>query len=92
MDCELCKLVNGNVITKEYYSNSLVTVVDCETCGVPMVVLNRHSMDPTEVELDEMIDKAVWIGNEVFKRDNYLVDRKQSQIKDHLHWHIRRKE
>ena len=89
--CELCKLINGNIITKEYYSNFLITVVDCKTCNVPMVVLNRHSMDPTKVELVKMIDKAVEGGDEVFGKGNYVVDIRQRCIKDHFHWHIRRK-
>lgn len=91
MDCELCKLVDGNIVTKKYYSNFLITVVDCKTCHTPIVVLNRHSLNPTNVELAEMITKAVEIGEEMFGKENYVADRKQRCIKDHLHWHIRKK-
>lgn len=91
MDCELCQLINGNTITKKYYSNLLITVVECKTCLVPMVVLNRHSMRPTNVELAKIITKSVEIGNEVFGEREYIVDRNQRCIKDHLHWHIRKK-
>jgi len=91
IDCGLCRLVNGNIITKKYYSNFLITVVDCKTCHTPMVVLNRHSLNPTNVELAKMITKSVEIGNEMFGKDKYMIDRKQRCIKDHLHWHIRRK-
>lgn len=89
-NCELCKLVNGNITTKKYYSNFLITVVDCKTCGVPMVVLNRHSLNLTNVELAKMITKSVEVGDEMFGKENYIVDRNQRCIKDHLHWHIRR--
>ena len=91
MDCELCQLINGNTITKKYYSNLLITVVECKTCLVPIVVLNRHSMRPTNVELAKLITKSMEIGNEVFGEGEYTVDRNQRCIKDHLHWHIRKK-
>ncbi|GAH31284.1 unnamed protein product [marine sediment metagenome] len=91
MDCELCQLINGNTITKKYYSNLLITVVECKTCRVPMLVLNRHSMRPTNVELAKIITKSGEIGNEVFGEGEYIVDRDQRCIKDHLHWHIRKK-
>lgn len=90
-DCELCRLVRGHVITKKYYSNFLITVVDCKTCQVPMVVLNRHSLNPNNIELAKMITKSVEIGDEMFGKGKYVVDRGQRCIKDHLHWHIRRK-
>jgi len=91
INCGLCRLVDGNVVTKKYYSNFLITVVDCKTCQVPMVVLNRHSLNPTNVELAKMITKSVEVGDEMFGKENYVVDKKQRCIKDHLHWHIRRK-
>lgn len=91
MDCELCQLVYGHIVTKKYYSNFLITVVDCKTCQVPMVVLNRHSLNPNNIELSKMITKAVEIGDEMFGENNYVVDRNQRCIKDHLHWHIRRR-
>jgi len=89
--CELCRLVRGHIITKKYYSNFLITVVGCKTCQVPMVVLNRHSLNPNNIELAKMITKSVEIGDEMFGEDKYAVDKKQRCIKDHLHWHIRRK-
>ena len=88
--CELCRLVKGNITTKKYYSNFLITVVDCKTCGVPMVVLNRHSLNPTNVELAKMITKAVEIGDEMLGEGKYMVDKNQRCIKNHLHWHIRK--
>ena len=91
MDCELCQLINGNIITKKYYGDFLITVVECKTCLVPMVALNRHSMKPTNVELTKMITKSVEIGDAVFGEGEYIVDRNQRCIKDHLHWHIRKK-
>lgn len=91
MDCKLCKLVYGNITTKKYYSNFLITVVDCKTCKVPMVVLNRHSLNSNNIELAKMITKAVEIGNGEFGEDKYVVDKKQRCIRDHLHWHIRSK-
>jgi len=91
IDCELCKLINGNIITKKYYSNLLITIVDCKTCHTPMVVLNRHSLGPNKIELEKMIAKAIEIGDGMFGEGKYVIDKGQRCIKDHLHWHIRRK-
>jgi len=88
--CELCRLVNGRITTKKYYSNFLITVVDCKTCKVPMVVLNRHSLDPNNIELAKMITKSVEIGDGMFGKEKYVVDKNQRCIKDHFHWHIRK--
>jgi hypothetical protein len=48
-------------------------------------------MRPTNVELAKLITKSGEIGDEVFGEGEYIVDRNQRCIKDHLHWHIRKK-
>ncbi len=55
-----------------------------------MLVLNRHSLNPNNIELAKMITKSVEIGDEMFGEDKYMIDREQRCIRDHLHWHIRR--
>jgi len=82
-DCPLCKLATGSVKTKLYYQDKVVIIVNCLTCGIPMIVLKRHTMKPNNFELGhmEMVSKEVFGLNIKFRK-------KPSQILDHLHWHI----
>jgi len=79
--CELCKLVNGKIITQKYYSNSLCVIVDCSTCKIPMVVFNEHRQ-PTENE----VRKIEAVVRTIFP--NYRSLRDERKIKDHWHKHI----
>lgn len=55
------------------------------------MVLNRHTMSPSEAEVAYMRHRAYVIGNETYGEGRFYVDPKQRKIKDHLHWHIRMK-
>lgn len=91
MKCELCELAEGNVITHKYFEDEFVIVVDCQTCHVPMGVVKRHTMIFSEEEHQSLIKELNKAGTEVFGKGNYWFDRKQKKIKDHLHYHARRK-
>lgn len=81
MKCELCLLVAGNFRTKVHYRNYLVTIVDCLTCNIPMLVFN-HCGKATDNEKRQ----AENIIGELF---TYSAIRKEARkIPDHEHWHI----
>ena len=84
MSCPLCDRLRR---TAFYYEDSKFWIVDCLTCGVPLVVLKEHKPTATPEEEEEM--------KELIKRvmvvDWYYIDNKNRQIKDHKHWHLRRK-
>lgn len=75
--------------SREEYRNEallpeqVVIVVDCLTCGIPMIVLKRHTMKPNNFERVhmEMVAKEIFGENIKFRKQ-------QRQIPDHLHWHI----
>jgi len=84
-ECELCKLIEGNIITKKYYEDDIIIIVSCEHCNVPLLVLKRHTMQPTKNELSHM--NRLMINR---FPDRY-VRKKQRSIQDHLHWHLIKK-
>lgn len=91
MSCELCKLAKDNIITHKYYEDEFVIVVDCQTCHVPMGVVKRHIMIPSEEEYRSLITGLNKAGAEVFGKKKYWFDRKQRKVRDHLHFHARPK-
>jgi len=82
-ECPLCKLAAGDIKTKLYYQDKLIIIVDCLTCGIPMVVLKEHKMNANNFELGHMEMTA----KEIFGKD-IKFRKTQRQVKNHLHWHI----
>ena len=85
-DCPLCQ---AEELTERYYEDDLVWAADCLSCGVPMVVRQKHDIAPTQEERDRMQDVLTVIADEVFGADNYNIDRAMHTLPDHLHWHAR---
>lgn len=81
-ECQLCRLARGlDRITREYYENDYVIVVDCKTHrGVPMIVLKRHTGFPTPEERF-MLNK---VANKRFPGKQF---RGPSSIPGHFHLH-----
>ena len=84
MSCPLCKRKKK---TELYYE--LIWVASCSTCHVPMVVLKRHTTDPTPFEVAWLESHLRKIGEEVFGKGKFRIDRKQRLILDHIHYHAR---
>lgn len=82
MNCDLCKFVEKEGSdTRLYYQNSVIKIVDCRDCLIPMVVFKRHgSATPRERRL------AVAVINTLFEYENIRTQARK--ILDHEHWHI----
>jgi hypothetical protein len=79
--CELCKLVEGNIRTRKYYRDGNCIIVDCETCRVPMAVINHHGpASEREERLMTAVIHHVFPGASIRKEPR--------QIKNHVHWHV----
>jgi len=80
MECPLCKAEH---LTNWYYEDDLFYFCDCKSCGIPMVVLRRHTMKPSWDEVNGMkyVTRVLFGADIRFRTE-------QRQIKDHLHWHI----
>lgn len=81
-NCELCKLTEGNIITKLYYQDDKIIIVSCKTCGIPLLTLKRHDMFLTQEELEHILK----VVKEQFP--NYKLRMNQRQIKNHWHIHL----
>lgn len=79
-ECELCSLVE-NLPEYIYYRNSIVTIVDCRTCKVPMLVFNKHGeTSKREKRL------AVAVTHELFDYESIRFQARSCP--QHEHWHI----
>lgn len=82
MDCELCDLViNRKIVTRHYYTNKTITIVDCRTCLVPMVVFNHHGQ-----ATEEERRLAMNVIDQLF--DYESIRKTPRKIGDHEHWHL----
>lgn len=82
MDCELCDLViNRKIVTRHYYTNETITIVDCTTCKIPMVVFNHHGQ-ATEKERR----LAMAVVDHLFEYQSIRMEPRR--ILDHTHYHI----
>jgi|GEM_PF-1316548 len=80
--CELC---DNERVTTRHYEDAVVWAADCKTCGVPMVVLRRHSTKPTKEELKVAMD----VARQLAKATGGKIDKKRRSIPDHWHVHVR---
>lgn len=81
MNCPLC---NPERITKWYdnIKSEYWLIFDCKTCCIPMLVLKRHTMQPTKAELNEAEEiRKNFFSNRKFRKN-------QRKIPNHLHWHL----
>ena len=84
--CELCEAAR---MTQWFHEDELCWVAECEVCGVPMVVWNRHGDSPPEDEAATMIGHLERVAAEFFRGSEFSVDRVMRQIPDHFHAHAR---
>ena len=87
-NCELCKLCKGeDRITRIYYEDSKLIIVDCKTCSrdgrpAPMLVWKDHTMVLSQEDLEYILK----VLKEKFPK--YKLRLLQRQIKEHFHFHL----
>lgn len=89
--CLLCHLWHDReIVTKFYYEDTLVIIVDCQGCKAkapqldhPMGVIKRHDRVATEQEKRHAgeIVQRLWPG--------CVVHWGLRKIKDHIHFHVK---
>ena len=78
-NCPLCRLIGGNVYTHQYYDDTVVKIVDCDGCNVPMMVIKRHDSEPNGFEKGYIENlAAVMFPGEKFRGPNSIPE----------HWHL----
>ena len=90
--CELCEL---HTIEEEFYRDDDFVIISCMNCHVPMAVPFEH-IDPKEggsqVLRDKMEHMLIKVGERFFRGQEFIIDKEEKTIFDHMHWHARKKE
>lgn len=87
MSCQLCNLCKGTgTITRKYFENDDMLIVDCATCFVPMAVWRTHVAHITYAQKKYVED----IIRREFPWGNYYIDDNMKSIPEHYHCHLRR--
>ncbi len=93
-NCKLCNLVQDRDIHSQYYyEGAYFIMVDCETCGVPLLASQKHIRS-----IESYFTDYKMIAEHLFKTyanrenfDKWYVDFKMKTCRDHWHAHLRRK-
>lgn len=95
MTCELCDLIeNRNIITEKYYEDAKFMMVDCKSCGVPMLVSKNHGVDVDQTDIDmayALFWRALKEKKADFSMSKWWVDKGMRKIPGHWHVHLRRR-
>jgi hypothetical protein len=84
--CELCEAAR---FTTWFYEDELCFALECESCGVPMVVWRQHGSDPPAAERARMLEVLASVAEAVLGKDAYRLDTVMRQIPGHFHAHAR---
>ena len=80
-----CPLCERESITKCYYEDEKIWIIDCDTCKIPMVVWKEHI---NKINSDKL-SYIILMINRVFPRNKFQIDMNMRMIKDHFHLHLR---
>jgi len=86
--CELCELAPTTNWYEEVHEPFRFTILDCDSCDVPMAVLGDHRRVPTDEERAIMRQALAAIADEKYPQ-GWVFDDNMRQIPDHYHLHAR---
>lgn len=84
--CELCEAAR---FTHWYFEDDVCWVADCESCGTPMVVWQRHGTEPPAHEVEHMLGRLTAAAERRFGAGVAQIDRVMRQVPEHFHAHAR---
>jgi len=87
--CELCGLAKTTPWYAEIRNPFRFTILDCDSCDVPMAVLGEHRVRPTVDESTAMRRELGRIADEKYSHGGWFFDDHMRQIPDHYHLHAR---
>ncbi len=89
--CDLCEMAHYTQWYAEFYAPLRFTILDCDSCEVPIAVLGEHRVDvrPQEVALMENALNLVAEQKYTGKFPKWMFDHNMRQIPDHYHFHVR---
>jgi hypothetical protein len=87
--CELCELREYTQRYAQFVHPFKFTILDCDSCDTPMVVLGEHRAHATDSERAFMIDALSVVARAKYGEDKFVIDGVMRQIPDHCHIHAR---
>lgn len=87
--CSLCRL---STVVRLYYEDNTLTILDCDSCRVPMVVIKKHIELPNSAEDINMERKLRDVMEKHYPGRPYDVDKATRAIPEHIHYHARFKD
>jgi hypothetical protein len=86
--CELCDLARTTRWYAQFFEPFPFTILDCDSCDVPMAVLGEHRAAVSEGERDVMQRALRLVGESLLLGEMFFDDRMR-QIPEHYHLHAR---
>jgi hypothetical protein len=86
--CELCELARTTRWFAQVFEPFAFTLLECDSCDVPMAVLGEHRATVSDAERAVMAKALAWIA-EVHDLGEITFDDRMRQIPDHYHLHAR---
>ena len=88
MKCELCELARTTAWYAEFDVPFRFSILDCDSCDVPMVVLGEHLQAPSDEQRSVMQRELGRIADTKYPQ-GWFFDDHMRQIPDHYHCHAR---
>lgn len=86
--CELCGLARTTPWYGEFAEPFRFTILDCDSCDVPMAVLGEHRRRPSDEESEVLRRELGRIADEKYP-GGWFFDDHMRQIPEHYHVHAR---
>ena len=86
--CELCQLARTTKWYAEVTTPFRFTILDCDSCDVPMAVLGEHRRQATDDERRAMQEELARVVRDLYPQ-GWFYDDHMRQIPDHYHMHAR---
>ncbi len=86
--CELCELARTTRWYAEFFEPFRFTVLDCDSCDVPMAVLGEHR-PAISAEERAVMERALRLVAENHGLGEVFFDDHMRQIPEHYHLHAR---
>lgn len=86
--CELCELARTTAWHGVFEEPFRFTLLDCDSCDVPMAVLGAHRARATDAEREAMALELARVADALFPQ-GWFFDDHMRQIPDHYHLHAR---
>ena len=86
--CELCELARTTRWFAQFFEPFPFTLLECDSCDVPMAVLGEHRAAVNESERAVM-ERALRLVAETLELGELHFDDRMRQIPDHYHLHAR---